>query len=426
MKKIKNKKIYLTILLICVSAAMLSVVCFATSGYDVNTIYPDKTLFDIQDKFDQWTIHPAGKYDVYSDFDGLITIGSLQDKTKWKKITYYIKKISDNKIEFHSLALSGNGEIYDDSRVSFIWADYSYTFNNKEEVKRQEDHWKTPLKDNTAFGFYSYAPDTSVVSGTAPIYLSYESAYDYLVNNNQHLSDTFYLTDEMKCVAPENVDLFCDDNDSNKLYCTWTQAEDTDLTNYNSFVTYKYEYNYPDGKSSPYPSGIVEVNNKYQTSTYNKVLFDINNIIKKVNIGKKDGADSCIITLNVYNFDVTGVKADSEICSIRLKVTENGMYRMNRDTTTGLPDWSQPIKNETDFIKDNGYNYTPDDFVPVVENDNTSFVNNILTGFGLLGNSGFLALFSKIFNFIPAEIWTVISFYFSVAVLVALFKLIIK
>lgn len=424
MKKLKNKKIYLSILLVFVFAAMFSVVCFADFGYAVNVIYPDKTLFDIQDKFDYWTVHPTGGSGNYTDHDGLITIGSRQDKTKCNKITYYIEKQSDGYVYIHTLCLYNNGEVFDECSLAWIWCDYSYVFN-EEEVKVQQDFWKTPLKKNTAFGYYGVS-NAVVVSGTAPIYLSYEAAYDYLVNDNLNLKDTFYISDDLRCASPENVDLFCDDNDSNKLYCTWTQADDTDLTNYNSFVTYKYEYNYPDGKTSPYPSGIVDVNNKYQTSTYNKVLFDINNIIKKANIGKKDGADSCIITLNVYNFDITGVKADSESCSIRLKVTENGIYRMNRDTTTGLPDWSQPIKNETDFIKDNGYNYTPDDFVPVIENDNTSFVNNFLTGFGLLGNGGFLALFSKIFNFIPAEIWTVISFYFSVAVLVALFKLIIK
>lgn len=430
MKKNRHKKIYISILLICVFVGMFSVICYAASGTDVKSLYPDKTLFDVQDKFDYWTIHPAGKYGVYSDFDGLITIGSQQDKTKWKKITYYIKKISDNKIEFHSLALSENGEIYDDSRLSYIWADYSYTFNNKEEVKRQEDHWKTPLKDNTAFGFYSYAPDTSVVSGTAPIYLSYEKAYDYLVNGNLNLEDTFYVSDDYKCETPQKLDAYCANDNIYDLTLVWQQYKDTtDMYSvvevgwvYNFDLDYHMPPNYFDnGLPKVFKKNSQIINNNYDTSATNKVKFDISNIVKRYALAAD--TDNICFAFVVQNHSIDDVKK-SDYAFIRVFVSKNGVS-VYSSGSEGNSYNKQPIKNETDYSKDNGYSYTKDDFTTINSTTNEGFINSIISGFGLIGDNGLLSLLGGVFAYIPEWLWALIGTGVTFMVIIALFKLVV-
>lgn len=430
MKKLKSKKIYLSILLVFAFAAMFSVVCFASSGYDINTIYPDETLFDIQDKFDQWTIHPSGKYGVYSDFDGLITIGSKQDKTKWKKITYYMKRITDNTIEIHTLCLSKNGDVYDNCFLAFIWCDYSYTFNNKEEIKRQEDHWKTPLKNNVAFGQYSFAPDTSVVSGTAPIYLSYEKAYDYLVNGNLNLEDTFYVSDDYKCETPQKLDAYCSNDNMYDLTLVWQQYKDT--TDMYSVVEVGWVYNFDLDYHMPpnyFDNGLPEVfkknsqiiNNNYDTSATNKIKFDISNIVKRYALAKD--SDNICFAFVVQNHSIDDVKK-SDYAFIRVFVDKNGVSVYS----SGSEDNSynkQPIKNETDYSKDNGYSYTKDDFTTINSTSNEGFINSILSGFGLIGDNGLLSFLAGVFAYIPEWLWVLIGTGVTFMVIIALFKLVV-
>lgn len=418
MKKLKSKKIYLSILLIFVFIAMFSVVCLAVSDYDVNTVYPDKSLFDIQDKFDYWTIHPTGKYGVYSDFDGLITIGSKQDKTKWEKNTYYIKRRDDNTVEIHSLCLSKNGNIYDDARVSFIWCDYSYTFNDKEEVKRQEDNWKTPLKDNTAFGFYSFAPDTSVVSGTAPIYLSYESAYDYLVNNNQNLSDTFYLTDDLKCEKPQNLSLYTDDNNNKMINIVWKQT-DSIKSSYRSQITVAYQYKDDDDYSDM--KGFI-IDQDYNTVKDNVVRFDLSEIITNSGLDISGGYTQINLAFGVFNYDVSNSLGKSDTEVVAVLINKNGIFYQLTDNDGNIVQ-GQPIKNSTQFKNDNGYSF--DDFTTIDSVSNNGFINSILSGFGLIGNNGLISFLVNVFAYVPSWLWSLIGTGIAFMIIIALFKLVV-
>lgn len=425
MKKFKNKKIW-CVFLACILSICMCVPAFGMDDYGGNPNTVPKTKSYGYEYATDWG---TNDYSNVTDYPFISYTGKIVNKTNIQYFTDY--RVFG--IDLSKYICVGYTYMYGGFKFLTVLA---YDKDTKEYISAVPTYHKMCSQDiilddgtlkkhedveggSLGFDYSEHILDTNV-----PIFDSKLACDDYAKSGI--IDGAVALPDDMVCVPPVDVDIFSDDNDSNKLYCTWKQNDDDDISNYNSYVTYDYEYNYADNLSSPYPPGNIVVDTEYKTSTYNKVLFDISKIVKKADVGKKGGADSCIITLNVYNFDTSGKKAKSETCSIRLKVTENGVYRMNRDTTTGLPDWSQPVKSETDYIKDNGYNYTPDDFVPVIGNDNTSFVNNILTGFGLLGNGGFLVLFSRIFNYIPTEIWDVIKFYFSIAVLVALFKLIIK
>lgn len=428
MKKLKNKKIYLSILLVCVFIAMFSVVCFADYGYSVNVIYPDKTLFDVQDKFDYWTVHPTGGSGNYTEYDGLITVGSRQDKTKWDKITYYIEKQSDGYVYIHTLCLDSRGKVFDDNALSWIWCDYSYVFNEK-EVKTQQDFWKTPLEKNTAFGYYGVS-NAVVVSGTALIYLSYDKAYDYLVNGNLNLEDTFYVSDDYKCETPQKLDAYCSNDNMYDLTLVWQQYKDT--TDMYSVVEVGWVYNFDlDYHMAPkyFDNGLPEVfkknsqiiNNNYDTSSTNKIKFDILNIVKRYALAKD--SDNICFAFVVQNHSIDDVKK-SDYAFIRVFVDKNGVSVYS----SGSEDNSynkQPIKNETDYSKDNGYSYTKDDFTSINSTSNEGFINSILSGFGLIGDNGLLSFLGGVFAYIPEWLWALIGAGVTFMVIIALFKLVV-
>lgn len=416
MKKNRHKKIYISILLICVFVGMFSLVCFADYGYAVNVIYPDKTLFDIQDKFDYWTVHPTGGSGNYTDHDGLITIGSRQDKTKWNKITYYIEKQSNGYVYIHTLCLYNNGEVFDECSLAWIWCDYSYVFN-EEKVKVQQDFWKTPLEKNTAFGYYGVS-NAVVVSGTAPIYLSYEKAYDYLVNGNLNLEDTFYLTNDLKCEKPQNLSLYTDDNNNKMINIVWKQT-DSIKSSYRSQITVAYQYKDDDDYSDM--KGFI-IDQDYNTVKDNVVRFDLSEIITNSGLDISGGYTQINLAFGVFNYDVSNSLGKSDTEVVAILINKNGIFYQLTDNDGNIVQ-GQPIKNSTQFKNDNGYSF--DDFTTIDSVSNNGFINSILSGFGLIGNNGLISFLVNVFAYVPSWLWSLIGTGIAFMVIIALFKLVV-
>lgn len=426
-----KKKIYLSILLICVFVGMFSVVLIAFAddyGGNPNLVPVEKEYGYKYSK--DWTF---SNYINNVDFPSIAYNTLIENSSNTQLATNYkvwgVKK--NDYICVGYVYVYGGYEylallIYDKETKTYISAVNTYhqfcvediEYNNGNPAEHRE----------TEGGILRYYYSTGIIKTNVPVFNSKKACDKYASTGS--IEGALAVPDELKCESPQKLDVYCSNDNIYDLTLVWQQYEDT--TDMYSVVEVGYTYNFDLDYHMPpnyFDNGLPEVfkknsqiiDNNYSTSATNKVKFDVSNIVKRYALA--NDTDNICFVFVVQNNSVDNTKSSS-YAFVRVFVDKNGVNVYS----SGSEDNSynkQPIKNETDYSKDNGYSYTKDDFTTINSTTNEGFINSIISGFGLIGNNGLLPLLGGVFAYIPDWLWALIGTGVTFMVIIALFKLVV-
>lgn len=230
--------------------------------------------------------------------------------------------------------------------------------------------------------------------------------------------------------------LFNDDGscDAPDFKFEWKQSEDVDLSGYKTEIYMQctlvnpnlesiIKHDYSDSKLSN-KIELETVNTQKQNSVickwenYSTALYD-----ESVRLhGYTPGM--AIVVAPMY-FWVRNVKGNVYGDWVKVKVTrdnvvESGSTFNGEGTVTG---GYEKIDGGSGEQKDDG-EYGNSYHVDVEYKNVTSIIDYIKNGFGLLGDTGLIAMIKDVFSFLPAPIWTLLITTFSVCCLIIIWKVI--
>lgn len=265
---------------------------------------------------------------------------------------------------------------------------------------------------------YHYTSDnffTSILKTNVPIFHQRSLCDNYA--QTFVADDAYAVPDSLKCESPQNISVYCDNNNKYLFNCVWYQT-DSITSNYRTNI--ELIYYYVKGQEFSESKNIT-LNNAYVTSNDNSISFDVSDIVSSLNIGFM--CDEIRFNFKCTNYDVTGAMCSSDYSVGAVRVFPDSVLFEYYDEQGNLVE-SVPLKTETQYKNDNGYSIS--DFTSVDTYTNEGFLNLILSGFGLIGSGGLVPFLAAIYQYVPDYIWILIGSGLSFMIIVAIFKLVVK
>lgn len=426
-----------------VAMVVAILVPMAASAATYTPVYIDNSDFSSREDF----YNSDSPYiEIYLDFKNLgvkleqnsiISYSFDMDKSK---CCFYYGQADNGNIEYKQLFcyyLDNNGNL---KKVTYFLKPYVI-----DDVRYLEDESKNHVNltekyddvysSNGYNGMVFHNEDSgnrlsnySIGRANCPVFSTEEACQAYLESGI--CDNAVYVPDYMKCEKPVKFDCYYSNDNPYELNIVWKQ--ENLVKNMYSFVEVGYLYNYdlPGLFPSYFENGINDnvysknrliISSNHTTSSNNKVVFNIGGIVEKYTLSDDDKISFCF---TCYNDTTDNSYIRSDYAVFLVTVTKNGTTVKKWGTEIDGEDDGyngQPIKNEQQYMEDNGYSYID----KVKDDSSTNILGYITSGFGLIGDNGLIALLKALLSFVPSWFWSIMASAVGILVLVGLVKLVL-
>lgn len=258
----------------------------------------------------------------------------------------------------------------------------------------------------------------SIVGGNVIAFSTLDSAKDYLINGNLDTFYTKYIPHSFNTEAPLTMFVYQSDTNEYDLTLNWTQLDISD--DIRSYVTLDIELlaNNVEKKLDT-----VVLDAAYQTKKDNYVQTNVSTYMEGIKLVNFE--DYVEFGFTVYNYPLTGngIKSKPKHCYVYW--TNHGIFynENNLINAEDIDDKGVKLPTETEYIQSGGIINMEDWYNSGSGSGN--FLSGIFSGFGLLDGS-LPAFISSTFSYVPDELWILIFAAVSGALVVGLFKLVVK
>lgn len=376
-----------------------------TSVYAMDLVKGETTWEEIKtDDTNSWAlirIYDRGSIWTYIGYEGVV-----EPNTSIDNYCYYYSDTSSNCLR--AAYRSDTGSITTYQNLDLAYQNFNQVYNTSGELY-EEYRTDTYLQFERGFSW----DENVITESNRLVFNTEEEALAYLESGDY--SAAAYIPDSLLCPSPYDCYLYKDNHNENLVTASWKQQDIFDTMLTDVYIYYSIE------TEQLTESGTIPIKSKFVPSEFNKVSYDVSSILDKVLLRDND-TDIIYITFVIKNLDSSGVKQDS-ITSLIMKYTYGQTYWGNGslDDEGGANNWE--LKTETDFIASGGITWNDSTSITASSDD---LASNIASGFGLLGNSGFLLLVGETFAFVPVSVWTLIIASISSLFIVGLFKLLLR
>lgn len=336
-----------------------------------------------------------------------------------------------------SLNIPNGAVIYYDDYYAYIY--YALLKEDGSVISGKIDHKSTSeygkswlssyssstYKTSDAHSWYYYSTYVrsrskgEIASCTLPVFANKAAASEYLLNGVMNSDTCLNYNDFINIPSPYDISVNSDNEDKYKIYINFKQY----IEELNGFhLNYRLEHQIKTDEIEENNYDTKSFNN-YEILSEHQIIENINSLISGLVFDDND--DMCTIRFQLYNSSVANESIKSNIATVELRIDINGIFERiygydgckdNLSSLLWLPLKSQ--SGHTDSVLGGNSNAG----IPY----DSSFVGSVVNGFGLLGNNGLFALLSQLFSFVPNQLWTMFFAFLGGAMLVALFKYIVK
>lgn len=260
------------------------------------------------------------------------------------------------------------------------------------------------------------------IESNIPIASTLDNAAMFLKTGDAAYLDNGVLFEDVE--RPINVALYKASEEGN-YYLYWENDGVTEEAKkkYTTFI--RYELKYQDaGGNSKYIKDPYSL--EYPFEGRFQVALDYSDLLLY---------DSSYVRMYLYNGRNLGTDEDpnwaysDEVC-IEIPLNHSDSYYITLYDKEGTPiKTNEYVLNDYGTKNESFTGGTPVDIpsnIPSAGSGDYGFFNYLMTGFGLLGDNGLLALVGKLFSFLPVELFARIEYGIYALVAVGVFKLFIK
>lgn len=341
-----------------------------------------------------------------------------------------------------------NGNSYIQGRAAYISTGGTVSYINgafsRNSVQNADGTWGS-LTSCHGYLYNTFYGPCDIADTNIPIFSSEDGAVSYYLTGDltgfKNSDQCFLYSSDIE--SPKDLKitystnkLFNDDGscDAPDFKFEWKQSEDVDLSGYKTEIYMQctlvnpnlesiIKHDYSDSKLSN-KIELETVNTQKQNSVickwenYSTALYD-----ESVRLhGYTPGM--AIVVAPMY-FWVRNVKGNTYGDWVKVKVTrdnvvESGSTFNGEGTVTG---GYEKIDGGSGEQKDDG-EYGNSYHVDVEYKNVTSIIDYIKNGFGLLGDTGLIAMIKDVFSFLPGPIWTMLLATFAVCCFIVIWKVI--
>lgn len=432
--------------IILIISIFISMSLFSKNDVMAAELEPDEELGETT-----YTIDNVAVWTEYTSPEGYwsTTIAKGTITLSGYKACMYQKVDSRGSVDTYLLFYNKNGYSSDVSYVKNGTTETG-TFNGSEwyDCTWGPHHISNSLNWETYFRTWKSC-EWSYLRTNIPIFSSEEQALGYIngtvsISEAENYVDMVNNNTEYDCLdipVPKNLKVV---EESGKYFLTWEQTEeDLDYMTGTKISLDCSEIKYRLEPLKNFMVNTTWIDDVYTLIYGNKFDFEYKfNIIGKALTQKVNITSSMIEFKNwcvnkgwvayktdmIYSvFNIMG-QADSSgtLIGVRYSPIVKAILHVEWTEDSGLSvevEYKE-VTSSGDYIQDSEYNKFGYGSDLLSTSSGSNFIANIASGFNLLGDNGLIALMSKVFIYIPEEMWVLLGSGLSIFIIVALFKLI--
>lgn len=260
---------------------------------------------------------------------------------------------------------------------------------------------------------------SSVIYTDVPVFSNQDSCTNFLKNGNVDVSNSIVLPDSYTTESPLTMFVYQSDSNEYDFTLNWTQMDIS--SDIRSYVTLDIELL---ANNTEKKLDTVVLDSAYQTKNDNYLSTNVSSYMQGVKLVNYE--DYVEFGFTVYNYPLTGNGIKSKLKHCYVYWTNHGIYynENNLINADDIDDKGVKLPTETEYIQNGGI-INMEDWYNSGGSGSGNFISGIFSGFGLLDGS-LPAFISSTFSYVPDELWILIFAAVSGALVVGLFKLVVK